>query len=177
MSRRGIASVGIKGSGEVVTLVVTGDMDTVHAIAHDLTSRMLGQISAAPPPAEQPMAEVHRSHRLGAPGPFDSQRCSLCPEVVVSANGTTPMGAAQCPIGLIAEERKALSAAELDTAVPGDHVVAGAFAEGRRTERVRWSKLDNGRWQSATTYGHQFDGEDGVSSIWLAANRQPMLDT
>lgn len=50
-----------------------------------------------PPPAEQPMAQVHQSHRLGALGPFDDQRCSQCSQVVISHLGTTPMGAAPCP--------------------------------------------------------------------------------
>lgn len=128
-----------------------------------------------PPPAEQPMAEVHRSHRLGAPGPFDSRRCERCGHVVVSANGTTPMGAAQCPIGVTAEDRKALSATVLDAMLPGMAVIAGGFPDHLRNEPVLWVKLHSGRWETARQ--ERIDDNPGVSSTWLANNRHPMLDT
>lgn len=178
--RRGITGVMISDglppgmSGEV-TLMITGDRETLHAIAEDVTSRMLGQISTVPSPVEQPWAQVHRSHGLLVPGAFDCERCERCGQVVISANGTTPMGAAQCSIGPTVEDGKALSSAELDAMGSGDQVRAGAFSDHLRNERVLWVKLHNGRWETARQ--ERVDDNAGVSSIWLANNRHPMLDT
>lgn len=66
-----------------------------------------------------------------------------------------------------------LTATELDAMAVGERVLAGAFAQGRSDEPVLWMKLNSHRWDSQSTYGHTYEGEPGVSSIWLANNRQP----
>lgn len=66
-----------------------------------------------------------------------------------------------------------LTSAELDAVEPGFTVMAGGFADGARNERHEWWKLDTGRWDSRSTYACRTNGEPGVSSAWLANNRQP----
>lgn len=66
-----------------------------------------------------------------------------------------------------------LTSTELDAMVTGQTVMAGGFADGARGERYEWWKLDTGRWDSRSTYACLTDGKAGVSSIWLANNRQP----
>lgn len=66
-----------------------------------------------------------------------------------------------------------LTSTELDAMGPGCTVMAGGFADGARNERHEWWKLETGRWDSRSTYACLTDGKAGVSSIWLAHNRQP----
>lgn len=67
----------------------------------------------------------------------------------------------------------ALTSRELDDMEPGQTVMAGGYADGARGERHEWWKLTSGRWDSRSSYGCRIDGKDGVSSIWLAHNREP----
>lgn len=73
------------------------------------------------------------------------------------------------------EGGKALSAGELDCLAPGMRVIAGAFPDEQRLNRILWVKLHSGRWETARQ--ERVDDNAGVSSIWLANNRHPMLDT
>lgn len=65
-----------------------------------------------------------------------------------------------------------LTSAELDAMEPGSYVLAGHFSGARCNEWVRWVKLPSGRWD-VFREPLSVNGKGGVSSIWLAHNRQP----
>lgn len=144
-------------TGDTVRMVVSGDPETIRILCEELTSRLLGQPSIVPP------ADTDQCVTCGAAFEVSAAAGAMrCPECV--AGGWFPEGGAR---------KKTLSAAELDALSPAMTVTAGAFADGRRTERVRWVKLHSGRWQTAQR--ESVDNNAGVSSIWLAANRRPTL--
>lgn len=95
---------------------------------------------------------------------FDGPRCSDCVR-----GGWTPVPPQ--PDG------RALSVAELDAMPAGAIVVAGAFPDTWRADRVRWIKLPTGRWGSPASGRIEIAGAAGVSTAWLANNRNPVLDT
>lgn len=66
-----------------------------------------------------------------------------------------------------------LTSRELDAMKSGQTVMAGGLADGARNKRYEWWKLADGRWDSRSTYACLIDGKAGVSSIWLAHNREP----
>lgn len=141
------------------TLTVVGSIQRIQQIASEIIPGW-PVTSEAPPPAAQGLTCV----ACGASSKdvaieLSSTRCSECVR-----NGWTPLQPSPSPM---------LTSRELDAMKPGDRVSAGGFADGARNERHEWWKLMDGRWDSRSSYGCSIDGKDGVSSIWLAHNREP----
>ncbi len=79
-------------------------------------------------------------------------------------DGTVPPGAATT---------KVLTRDDLQQYAEGEEIEAGGFDDHRRHQRVRWVRLHDGRWQPTGNTTLAIDGRPGVSSLWLASNRQP----
>lgn len=135
------------------TLTVVGSIQRIQQIASEIIPGW--PVTSEAPPADAALTCT----ACGAEIDFDGSRCSECVR-----NGWTSE---------VPPPDRTLTSRELDAMKPGETVMAGGFADGARSERHEWWKLANGRWDSRSSYGCRIDGKDGVSSIWLAHNREP----